>query len=143
VDTDVSDGTLRCHRIPGGGIRDQPVRKPDSTWVWKLTDAGDGTTRLVTRVRVVYTWSHPLTALLGVVLMEFGDFAMMRRMLLGIRETTEALVGGLDPQPLPGRAPREPSRLDSLEATDRCLRSDAPTASGMCDQVRLEGIGPL
>ena len=68
-------------------------RKPDSTWVWKLTDAGDGTTRLVTRVRVVYAWSHPLTALLGVVLMEFGDFAMMRRMLLGIKERAEGLVG--------------------------------------------------
>ena len=64
-------------------------RKPDSTWVWKLTDAGDGTTRLVTRVRAVHTWSHPLTALLGVILMELGDFAMMRRMLLGIRERAE------------------------------------------------------
>lgn len=65
-------------------------RKPDSTWIWQLTDAGDGTTRLVTRVSAVYTWSHPLTALLGVVLMEFGDFAMMRRMLLGITERAEA-----------------------------------------------------
>ena len=81
-------------------------RKPDSTWVWKLTPAGDGTTRLVTRVRAVHTWSHPLRALLGVVLMEFGDFAMMRRLLLGIRERAEALVGALDLQPLPGRGSR-------------------------------------
>jgi hypothetical protein len=68
-------------------------RKPDSTWAWQLTDTGHGTTRLVTRVHAVYTWSHPLTALLGVVLMEFGDFAMMRRMLRGIKERAETLPG--------------------------------------------------
>ncbi len=61
-------------------------RKPDSTWVWELTDGGDGTTRLVTRVHAVHAWNRPATALLGVALMELGDLAMMRRMLLGIRE---------------------------------------------------------
>jgi hypothetical protein len=67
-------------------------RKPDSTWVWQLTDTGHGTSRLVTRVHAIYNWSHPWTALLGVVLMEFGDFAMMRRMLRGIKERAETLV---------------------------------------------------
>ena len=67
-------------------------RKPDSTWAWQLTDTGHGTTRLVTRVHAVYEWSRPLTALLGVALMELGDFAMMRRMLLGIKERAEALA---------------------------------------------------
>jgi hypothetical protein len=43
----------------------------------------------VTRVHAVYDWSRPATALLGVVLMKFGDFAMMRRMLLGIKERAE------------------------------------------------------
>ena len=67
-------------------------RKPDSTWVWKLTDTGHGSTRLVTRVHATYQWSRPLTALLGLVLMEFGDFAMMRRMLLGIKDRSETLA---------------------------------------------------
>ena len=67
-------------------------RKPDSTWVWQLTDTGHGTTRLVTRVHATYQWNHPLTALLGVALMEFGDFAMMRRMLRGIKERAETLA---------------------------------------------------
>ena len=31
-------------------------RKPDSTWVWTLTDLGNGRTRLVTRVRAVHEW---------------------------------------------------------------------------------------
>ena len=69
-----------------------PWRKPDSTWVWQLTDTGHGTTRLVTRVHATYQWSRPLTALLGVALMEFGDFAMMRRMLRGIKERAETLA---------------------------------------------------
>ena len=66
-------------------------RKPDSTWVWALTDLGDGRTRLLTRVRALYDWKRPLGAVFGVLLMEFGDFAMMRRMLLGIKERAESL----------------------------------------------------
>jgi hypothetical protein len=64
--------------------------KPDSTWVWQLTPLPDGGTRLVTRVAAPRDWRrHPGTALLGILLMEFGDFAMMRRMLLGIKERAE------------------------------------------------------
>ena len=59
--------------------------KSDSTWSWRLSPEGEGT-RLVTRVRAEYDWRHPATAALGVVLMELGDFAMMRRMLLGLRD---------------------------------------------------------
>jgi hypothetical protein len=66
--------------------------KPGSSWVWSLTPLPGGKTRLVTRVCVVYDWSHPLGAALAVVLMEFGDFPMQRRMLLGIRERAEALA---------------------------------------------------
>jgi hypothetical protein len=65
-------------------------RKPDSTWVWHMTGLADGRTRLITRVHAVYDWTRPASVLLGVVLMEFGDFAMMRRMLLGIKERVEA-----------------------------------------------------
>lgn len=68
-------------------------RKPDSTWVWQLTEGADGTTRLVTRVHAVYAWKHPFAAMLGVALMELGDFAMMRRMLLGIEQRAEKLAG--------------------------------------------------
>ena len=66
-------------------------RKPDSTWAWRLTDLGEGRTRLVTRMHTADEWRRrPVTALLGMVLMEFGDFAMMRRMLLGIGERAES-----------------------------------------------------
>ncbi len=65
--------------------------KPDSTWAWTLTDLDGDRTRLVTRVHAVYDWRRPVRALLGVVLMEFGDFAMMRRMLLGIGERAESV----------------------------------------------------
>ncbi|MEY2400335.1 MAG: hypothetical protein QOJ08_446 [Ilumatobacteraceae bacterium] len=64
--------------------------KPDSTWSWQLTPTATGGTRLVTRIRVNYDWHHPFTAVFGVVLMEFGDFAMMRRMLLGLKARAES-----------------------------------------------------
>jgi len=65
-------------------------RKSDSTWVWQLTPTVDGRTRLVTRVHALYDWRHhPVVAAAGLVLMEFGDFAMMRRMLRGIKQRAE------------------------------------------------------
>jgi hypothetical protein len=62
---------------------------PDSTWSWQLTPTDDGT-RLIARINTRYDWSHPLSAVLGLVLMEFGDFAMLRRMLEGIKDRAEA-----------------------------------------------------
>jgi hypothetical protein len=83
--------------------------KPDSTWAWRLTPVGRGGTRLVTRIHAVYDWQHPLTALLGVLLMEFGDFAMLRRMLRGIKTRAESLVQEASPVEQPadriGRLP--------------------------------------
>jgi hypothetical protein len=43
-------------------------------------------------VHAVYDWRRPLTAVLGVLLLEFGDFAMMRRMLRGIKSRAEGLA---------------------------------------------------
>lgn len=61
--------------------------KPDSTWAWRLTESA-GRTRLVTRLRAGYEAGPflPIT----VLLMEVGDFPMMRRMLLGLAERAEA-----------------------------------------------------
>lgn len=67
--------------------------KPDSSWCWRLTDLGDGRARLVTRIRTRYDWHHPADAAFGVLLMEVGDFAMLRRMLLGIRSRAETHAG--------------------------------------------------
>ena len=63
--------------------------KPDSTWAWSLTPTGTGGTRLVARIRAWYDWRHPLAGLSAVLLMEFGDFAMLRRMLRGIKARAE------------------------------------------------------
>jgi hypothetical protein len=66
--------------------------KPDSTWAWRPTPTDDGGTRLIARIHAVYDWQHPMIAVLGAVLMEFGDFAMLRRMLRGIKTRAESLV---------------------------------------------------
>jgi hypothetical protein len=63
--------------------------KPDSTWAWTLTDVG-GRTRLVTRVRILHDWRRAADALLSLVLMEFGDFPMMRKMLRTLKQRAEA-----------------------------------------------------
>jgi hypothetical protein len=73
--------------------------KPDSTWSWRLTPTATGGTRLVTRIRATYDWRHPAQAMLGLVLMELGDFAMLRRMLRGIKARAEALEpAGTEPR---------------------------------------------
>jgi hypothetical protein len=64
--------------------------KPGGTWSWRLTATADAGTRLVTRIRAEYDWRHPLSALFGVFLMELGDFAMLRRMLRGIKARAES-----------------------------------------------------
>ena len=60
-----------------------------STWSWTLTELPGDRTRLVTRLRIHLDWRNPAASLLTVVLNEFGDYPMMRRMLLGIRDRAE------------------------------------------------------
>jgi hypothetical protein len=62
--------------------------KPDSTWAWALTEV-DGRTRLVTRLRILYRWHRPPDALMSLVLNEFGDFPMMRKMLRTLKQRAE------------------------------------------------------
>ena len=66
---------------------------PDSTWSWRLNELPTGRTRLVTRMKQDYRWQAPRLALFNLVLMEFGDFAMERRMLNGIKVRAEGLDG--------------------------------------------------
>ncbi len=61
--------------------------KPDSTWSWTLRAMPDGRTRLVTRLGQRYR-AAPATCV-TVILAEFGDYPMMRRMLLGIKQRAE------------------------------------------------------
>ena len=65
--------------------------RPDSTWSWRLDEWPTGATRLVTRMKQDYRWGTPGLALFNLVLMEFGDFAMERRMLMGIKVRAERL----------------------------------------------------
>jgi hypothetical protein len=64
-------------------------RTPNRTWAWRLVALPDGRTRLVSRLHTRYEWSRPLV-LVTVLLMEVGDYPMMRRMLRGIRKRAEA-----------------------------------------------------
>ncbi len=68
---------------------------PDTTWVWQMTPTDDNGIRLVTVMHVHYDRHHPVWALGGVVLMEFGDIAIHRRMLSRNKYRPESL--GKDP----------------------------------------------
>jgi hypothetical protein len=61
--------------------------KPDSTWSWRLTPLAGDRTRLVTRIKQRYR--RNLATAVTVVLSEFGNFVMMRKMLLGIKARAE------------------------------------------------------
>ena len=64
-------------------------QKPDSTWAWNLIRLDRDRTRLITRLQQRYPWEKPASAMLTLVLLEFGDFPMMRRVLTGIKARAE------------------------------------------------------
>jgi len=65
--------------------------QPDSTWSWRLRRLPEDRTRLITRMKQDYRWHTPRLATFNLILMEFGDFAMERRMLKGIKTRAEHL----------------------------------------------------
>ena len=81
----------------------------DSTWSWRLVELPGRRTRLITRMKQDYRWSTPRLALFNLVLMEFGDFAMERRMLRGIKARAERTVEDQHPRARRWRL-REPDR---------------------------------
>jgi hypothetical protein len=60
----------------------------DTTWTWQLDPISDGSTRLISRIRSRYRWLSPAIAFS--LLLEFGDFWMMRKMLLNVRSRAES-----------------------------------------------------
>jgi hypothetical protein len=67
--------------------------KPHSTWAWKLVPLEGGRTRLITRVKDRYPWrASPGNALVSLILMEFGDFAMMRKLLRNVKRRAQRLA---------------------------------------------------
>lgn len=50
---------------------------PIRSWCWQLIPLADGRTRLISRLHAAYDWRRP-GVLITVVLMEFGDYPMLR-----------------------------------------------------------------
>jgi hypothetical protein len=87
----------RDDRVQDQGAQPQPLdawEKPHSTWAWKLERLDGGHARLITRLKDRYSWrSAPANALLSLILFEFGDFPMMRKLLLGVKRRAERSIG--------------------------------------------------
>ena len=65
-------------------------KKANSTWLWWLEPIGANQTRLITRLRVRYSWAS--VWLLYYLLQDVGDIVMMRKCMLGIKRRAEQLV---------------------------------------------------
>ncbi len=78
--------------------------KRDSTWAWSLRPLPGGRTRLVARIRLRYERNRLLPV--SLLLMEGGDFVMMRRCLLGIKRRAERARAGGGPGPRAGTTGR-------------------------------------
>ena len=61
------------------------------TWAWGLYPLDDEHTRLVTRLRIHYNWLSPWIIFM-LVLVDAGDFVMMRKCMLGIKRRAEELA---------------------------------------------------
>lgn len=66
-------------------------RSSDSsaTWTWALYPLQGGRTRLLSRMRIKYEWTSP--KILFHLAADVGDFLMMRKCMLGIKERAEAM----------------------------------------------------
>jgi len=71
-------------------------RTPNSSWTWQLTALSGNRTRLLTRLHAC----PDRTGVLATLLVEIGDFPMMRRMLRGIRARAEAEHRRRTPRPV-------------------------------------------
>jgi hypothetical protein len=65
---------------------------PEGTlsWAWGLYAEGEGRTRLVTRLHAKYVWRFPI--ILWYFVIDFGDFIMMRKCMLGIKRRAESTI---------------------------------------------------
>jgi hypothetical protein len=67
-------------------------KKTASTWAWKLIPIGEESTRLIIRLKCQYRWTRP-TIVTDLILMEIGDFPMMRKLMLSIKQRVEKNQG--------------------------------------------------
>jgi hypothetical protein len=96
--------------------------KPASTWAWRLTATASGRTRLMVRLRMRYRWRRP-NVVADLILMEFGDFLMMRRELLEIRRRAESLAAS--------RAQRAGVKAEAVSGSGVVGQLDRPAPRSM------------
>ena len=62
----------------------------DVTWTWVIEKQEDNKCRLITRIRMKYRWLSPMAPMN--LLIEFCDFPMMRKCMLGIKYRAESMA---------------------------------------------------
>jgi hypothetical protein len=128
---DVRIGDLVPMGPGGGGLRVKELVPGEwllwwdgvghSTWLWNLEQVAPGQTRLITRVRMRYRWTHP-SILFALLLMEPWDFPMMRKCMLGIKRRVESASPQAGPSPQSSRSKRPAGNRHERRPT-RCWSS--------------------
>ncbi|NOH02682.1 MAG: hypothetical protein HND47_12340 [Chloroflexi bacterium] len=62
-------------------------KKGNASWLWSLSELGQGKTRLVTRLRTKYDFKFPWV--IYYILYDLGDIVMMSKCMLGIKQRAE------------------------------------------------------
>lgn len=65
------------------------VLGPQAVWTFALYPQADGGTRMVQRLRTRYYWRHPM-GIFWAAILDPGDFIMMRKMLLNLKQRAES-----------------------------------------------------
>jgi hypothetical protein len=65
-------------------------KKGNATWLWQLSEAGRGGTRLITRLHTRYDFTFPW--IIYYLMYDLGDIIMMRKCMLGIKERAESVA---------------------------------------------------
>jgi hypothetical protein len=64
-------------------------KNEDVTWTWVIVPEDNSQCRLITRIRMKYRWLSPMAPFN--LLVEFCDFPMMRKCMLGIKHRAESM----------------------------------------------------
>jgi hypothetical protein len=71
---------------------------PNLPWSWKLVPLRGSWTRLIIRLKRRYSRKSPNAWISALVLLEFGDFPMIRRVRNGIKARAESAARARGPE---------------------------------------------
>ncbi len=127
------DETPANLRAAGGFMERGGLDDFQGSWAWVLSDLGAGRTRLVERFRVRVAGERSPGSRLGMPLVGFGVFVMLRRQMLGLRARAEATA----------RERRFAEAESSAEASAASVALEPDAAAAAAEEAAPGDGGPV